>query len=621
LTAGKSGSFRFGLYQQVPIVLRLRTTNRSLYSYLAALLGAKSVADETRAERRARVLRQIFEWGRTPEEGGGQGAASAPEEPEVPSPAGRAKVRVLPRPGGKKPDEVDAELREATLRRLTSLCQEEAPGSATDEAVEGGAPSPMASPAPETGKAAGGPVSESSDTELSEAIPQIPAPLLPAAVAEPDPQLAYRAHHDALTGLPNRPAFEEWMRHGLSYARRYGRSVAVLFIDLDGFKKVNDTFGHVCGDAVLREAGHRFQSALRESDIVARWGGDEFVAGLLEVGNRDDAARAASKLLQAVEGPFLVEGHEVSISASIGISVHPEDGAGLPELIRKADQAMYEGKREGRKGLPMTAEAQRSGSAPPLLIEGQLRHALERQEFRLYYQPQFDLRTGRLHSLEALIRWNHPRLGLMQASTFLPLAERSRHILPISEWALKTACGQIRKLREAGHEVHVGVNISAADFDQEDFAALVERAVEAAGADPQLLQLDFPEGLLVRDLAASEEKLKGLRRMGIGVCVDDFGSSYGSLEYVQRLHVDGLKLDSELIRRLQGEERGPILVRSLITLAKSAGARANAEGVETRHELEVLKEAGCDCAQGFLLGMPAPAEEIFTKGNLPTLAV
>lgn len=529
--------------------------------YLTSLLGARPVP-EVKAQRRERILKQVFEW-----DDRFQGDVRQKEGPKVEL---QTELTAMPLFGSRKRSDSgakrvngDQELRQATLERLASLCKE------------------------------------------------APAP---------DPELAYRAHHDALTGLPNRPAFEERMKQGLAYARRYQRSLAVLFIDLDGFKSVNDSFGHSCGDAVLREAGQRFQSALRESDLVARWGGDEFVAGLLEVGSRADAGIAAAKLQEALTEPFVAEGQQIKLSASIGISLFPEDGTDLATLVRKADLAMYQGKKGGKNGAQFSS-GEEASSREPLLIEGHLRHALERREFSLYYQPQYDLRTGKLAALEALLRWKHPRLGVVQPASFLPLAEKSWLMLPISAWTMETACRQIRRLREAGIEdVRVAVNISASEFAREDFVSSLARTMEAAGAIPEYLELDVPEGVLASNLERAAERLKELKGLGVGISADDFGSSRTSLEYVQRLPIDGLKLDPRLVRGLAEAGHRPLLVRSLIALAQSAGLRANAEGVETVQELEALRSAGCDAAQGYLLGMPAPVEDLISSG-VPVLGV
>lgn len=433
-------------------------------------------------------------------------------------------------------------------------------------------------------------------------------------------ELAFRAHHDALTGLPNRHAFETLTSQGLAYARRYGRPLAILFIDLDGFKSVNDTFGHACGDAVLQQVAHRFRSVLRQSDTIARWGGDEFVVGLLEVGSAGDAWRAAEKLLNALKDPLSVDGRSISLSASIGISIYPEDGADLKTLIEKADQAMYEGRRVATRQSHDGSCQDATGEGRARLVESQLRFALQRGEFFLHYQPQFDLHTGAVCAVEALIRWQHPRLGLMQAGSFLPLAQTSRLILPISAWTLETACSHFAGFsRSSARALRVAVNVSAAQFYQEDFVSEVVAALDRTGADPHFLELDLPEEALTQDLEAANRKLAQLRQLGIRLAADDFGSTYTSLDYIQRLPLDSLKLHPSLIRGLAPEQR-PLLIESIIALAQSASVRAVAEGVETMQELNVVRSAGCDAAQGYLLAMPAPVEEVLAASGVHSLA-
>lgn len=429
--------------------------------------------------------------------------------------------------------------------------------------------------------------------------------------AASDLELSYRAHHDALTGLPNRHAFEERAAHGLAYARRYGRPSAILFLDLDGFKAVNDSLGHAAGDIILREVAQRLRAALRESDIIARWGGDEFVAFLPEVGSHNDAARAAQKLTKALEAPlFSVDGQPICLSASVSASLYPEDGTDLHSLLHKADQAMYASRSRTRQELLGRPETNYENESDPRLIESQLRFALQRNELRLYYQPQFDLHTNRVHAIEALIRWEHPRLGILQAGSFLPLAQRTRLMPEISAWTLKSACRQAALVKQTHHaQLRVAVNISASQFAEEDFISKLAREIEIAGAEPEFIELDLPEAALSQNFEAAFHKLSQLRQLGVRTSVDDFGSVFTSLDYVQRLPLSGIKLDQRFVRGTQ--DHHPLLIQSIIALAQSAGIRAIAEGVETTQQLHLIREAGCDGAQGYLLGMPVPTDQLF----------
>ncbi|MCL6543638.1 MAG: EAL domain-containing protein [Bryobacteraceae bacterium] len=542
------------------MVLRLRSSGDRLTTYLLGKLGPTPSEQARKAERRSRILRQL---------GTSDPNLSEPMPPAEPTtqptqPAGAQLLCQPPQNGsGGLASNPDLDLRKAALERLAVMSSQ---------------------------------------------------------YGALDPELSYRAHHDALTGLPNRHAFEERTNHGLAYARRYGRPMAILFIDLDGFKTVNDSLGHAAGDAVLREVAQRLRSALRESDIIARWGGDEFVAALLEVGSEHDAARAAQKLMDALKEPLSVEGQQICLSASIGISLYPEDGTDLSSLLRKADQEMYESRSRTRQALSKRPVVDPMQAGDPRLIESQLKFALQRGEFHLYYQPQFDLHTNRVYAIEALIRWDHPRLGMLQAGSFLPLAQRSRLMPDISAWTMAAASRQAARLKATGlGQIRVAVNISASQFAAGDFVTTLGRALDAAGAEPEFLELDLPEVVLAEDWQTALHKLNQLRGLGVHVSVDDFGSLFTSLDYVQRLPLSGLKLDQRLVRGTQDQQS--LLIQSIIALAQTAGIRAIAEGIETAQQLQLVRNAGCDGAQGYLLGMPVPAEELHLASLLPAASL
>lgn len=537
------------------MVLKLRSSGDGLGAYLLGRLSSKQSQKALKMNRRTRILRQ---------------------------------------PGAQNPD--------------PSVPLMESAGSLIQPSVAAAPPAPLHD----------GPSAQTSNpqndlrTATLERLAAMSGPYAP-----PDPELSYRAHHDALTGLPNRHAFEERATHGLAYAKRYGRPTAILFLDLDGFKAVNDTLGHAAGDTVLFEVAQRLRTALRESDIIARWGGDEFVAFLPEVSNEYDAAKAAQKLTDALEAPICVDGEPIRLSASVGASLYPTDGTDLPSLLRKADQAMYASRSRTRQGLPGRPGTNSGNESDPRLIESQLRFALQRDEFHLYYQPQFDLHTNRIYAIEALIRWEHPRLGILQAGSFLPLAQRTRLMPEISAWTLRSACRQAALVKLADKaQLRVAVNISPSHFAEDDFVPKLAREIEAAGAEPELIELDLPEAALSENFDAAFHKLNQLRQLGVHISVDDFGSTFTSLDYVQRLPLSGLKLDQRFVRGTQNHQ--PILIQSIIALAQSAGIRAIAEGVETAQQLDLVRNSGCDGAQGYLLGIPLPLERLLSGQLLPT---
>ena len=424
-------------------------------------------------------------------------------------------------------------------------------------------------------------------------------------------QLAHKAHHDSLTGLPNRAAFEEHLKRAIAGARRSKHPLGILSIDLDRFKLVNDNLGHDAGDRVLCEVSRRLEGCLRETDIVARWGGDEFLVGLPELRDRQDALIVAGKLTEALRPPIEIDGHTFVTSATIGVSLYPDDGQDLVSLMRNADRAMYRAKSAGRNGFqPYTAglgeEARRR-----LELENQLGGALERRELLLHYQPQFELRTGHLAGLEALLRWQHPSLGLLQPAEFIPIAEDSGLIVPIGAWVLQEACRQIRRLDEGGcGPVRVSANVSGLQFARPEFVELVAQAMREAGIEPNLLELELTESLVMQDFGQASSRIAELRDLGVQVTIDDFGTGYSSLSYLQRLPIDNLKIDKSFIQDLGDSKIGSQLFQSIVGLAQKLHILATAEGVESIAQLSVSESAGCDRVQGYLFGMPLPADQI-----------
>ena len=420
-------------------------------------------------------------------------------------------------------------------------------------------------------------------------------------------QLAYQALHDALTGLPNRSLLERRLDRALADARRHNWQLAVLFLDLDRFKQINDTLGHALGDLVLQRAARRLEGCLRKSDCLARMGGDEFTVLLTELADSRDALRVAEKLLASFEKPFPIEGRDLFLTCSIGISLYPRDGQDAVTLQRKADTAMYRAKSRGKNSCEFFAPEFGVAALERLEIENSLRRALDNQELHLYYQPQMDA-AGKLAGFEALLAWNHPKLGLTSPAQFIPVAEESGMIVPIGSWVLAEACRQAAVWQHSGcPRVRVAVNVSATQFSRMDFTQTVTEALSASGLDPSLLELELTEGVVVRDLEESIRQMERVRALGVGISIDDFGTGYSSLSYLRRLPIDALKIDQSFLQEIDREPNTIPLVKAIVALAHGLRLTVVAEGVENQGQLEALRSVGCDLFQGYLLGEPLPA--------------
>lgn len=423
-------------------------------------------------------------------------------------------------------------------------------------------------------------------------------------------RLAYQAQHDPLTGLPNRTMLEDRLRQALTLARRQAKMVAVAYVDLDRFKFINDTLGHGVGDILLKEAAQRLEGAVRESDTLARPGGDEFVAVLFGIETARDAQAVGERIIETMRQPFQVMGHELFVSASVGLSLFPQDGEDAATLQKHADVAMYEAKNRGRNRFQQFAREMNSASGERLEIENHLHRALERGELELYYQPQFQLSSGELGGAEALLRWNHPKWGLVLPGRFVPVAEESGLIIPISLWVLQEACRQHQLWRRAGFPpVRVAVNISATQFTRSNLAEKVAEVLAANEMHPRYLEVELTEGVLMRDVEDSTRQIAELRELGVRISIDDFGTGYSSLSYLQRLPIDDLKIDKCFVEGIGQTASTQALVQAIVGLAHGLNMTATAEGVETENELAVLRALGCDRVQGYLLGRPAPAQQ------------
>jgi diguanylate cyclase (GGDEF)-like protein/PAS domain S-box-containing protein len=429
-------------------------------------------------------------------------------------------------------------------------------------------------------------------------------------------RIQYMAHHDMLTGLPNRAYLTERLTTILALARRHGTLVAIMFIDLDNFKTVNDSLGHHVGDAMLKEVAARIKEVLREADLVSRLGGDEFLVILADFAAPEDAAKVADKLLQTISAPIGLHGQQLLANASIGISVFPRDGDNADDLIRRADAAMYSAKDHGRGHSRFYTPGLLDEGAETQAQESRLRQAVQRGEFVVFYQPQLKVDDLRLVGIEALVRWRHPERGLIDPSEFIELAETRGLIDEIGQYVLREACRQNKAWQSAGFAaLPISVNVSAVQFRRGDLVAGVTRVLEETGLEGRYLELELTESLLM-DKEVVGEALARLRALGVKITIDDFGTGYSSLSYLKRLPIDKLKIDRSFIDDLGADADDRAIAIAIINLAKTLKLTALAEGVERQEQLDFLRAHGCDEFQGYLAGNPVSAEEFsaFSRG-------
>ncbi|MFB3776240.1 MAG: EAL domain-containing protein [Bryobacteraceae bacterium] len=423
-------------------------------------------------------------------------------------------------------------------------------------------------------------------------------------------RLAHQAQHDSLTGLPNRTLFKEKLHQALLHARKHGWHVAVLFIDLDRFKQINDTLGHPVGDALLQQVARRLEGCIRKTDSLARMGGDEFTILLTELSDSQYSAKVAQKLLDSLKAPIHVDGYELFITASIGISTFPRDGKDAATLERNADSAMYRAKNGGRDNFQMFIPEISAAAFESLELENALRRALEHGELQLRYQPQTDI-DGVLTGLEALMVWNHPRLGVIPPSQFIPLAEESGLIITLGSWALREACRRRAEWQRSWPvPVTVGVNVSVTQFTRPGYVDAVAAVLRETELDPELLELELTESVVMRDIKESARQMQQLRNLGISLSIDDFGTGYSSLSYLRMLPIHTLKIDRSFLREVDSDPNSVPLLKAIVALAHSLRLCVVAEGVESERQLEALRSVGCDRLQGFLIGEPLPAEAV-----------
>ncbi len=449
-------------------------------------------------------------------------------------------------------------------------------------------------------------------------------------------QLAY---YDQVTELPNRSFLTQHLPYVLSQAKRYRRSVALMFIDLDKFKAINDTYGHSVGDDLLSEVGRRLKSCVRDSDCVARtdrvevlapavedgdatvarFGGDEFIVLLSEVAGEQAPAVVADRILKAFNVPVRLAGEDVVVKPSIGIAVYPKDGDDAESLLKSADAAMYLAKESGRDNFQFYTEVLNAAAAKHSSLESDLRHALEAEEILLYYQPKVDLSTGAVVGAEALMRWRRPGIGIVTPSHFIPLAEETGLIVPLGEWVIENACRQLARWEQEGlARVPVSINLSSREFNHERLVRQLRESLAGSGVTPERLELEVSERVLMQDTSASKRILTELKDIGLAVAVDDFGTGYSSLTHLRRLPLDSLKIDRALIRDILSNDDDRAIVEAIIAMAQRIKLATIGEGVETRAQMELLKREGCEAIQGYLVSHPLPVEEFesqFLRGH------
>ena len=426
-------------------------------------------------------------------------------------------------------------------------------------------------------------------------------------------QMDHLAYHDVLTDLPNRMLLQDRLEQAIEVAQRQDRPLALMYMDLDRFKHINDSLGHTVGDQLLQSVARRLMECVRQSDTVSRQGGDEFVLLLPLIEHAEDAALAAQKMLAALTQSHHVAGHDLHISVSIGISIYPDDGRDAQTLIKCADTAMYYAKESGRNNYKFFEPEMNARAVQRQIIEASLRRALEAQEFVLFYQPKINLESGTIVGVEALIRWQHPERGLLSPAEFVSIAEDCGLILPIGRWVLREACRQGQAWRLEGlPPITVAVNTSALEFRAKDFLANLRSTLAETGLEPRYLELELTESVLMRDAESADSVLHALAEMGVKLAIDDFGTGYSSLSYLRRFPIDALKIDQSFVKHMSGNPDDATIVSAVISMGKSLKQRVIAEGVETPEQYGFLRAQQCDEGQGFYFGRPVPAKSLAT---------
>jgi diguanylate cyclase (GGDEF)-like protein/PAS domain S-box-containing protein len=422
--------------------------------------------------------------------------------------------------------------------------------------------------------------------------------------------IEHMAYHDPLTGLPNRLLFADRAHQALNFAMRNQQLIGMLFLDLDHFKNVNDTLGHAAGDQLLKSMTERLRECLRDSDTIGRFGGDEFNILVTQVKQESDVSLVAHKIIRAMSFPFHIEGHEIYLTCSIGISLYPRDCNDVHALIKNADTALYRAKDLGRNNYQIYSPAMNARALERMAMENSLRRVLERNELRVHYQAQVSLLTGKIVGMEALVRWEHEIGEMIQPSVFIPLAEQIGVIAPIGEWVLRTACHQAKAWQQEGFApLRVGINVSASQLQDPKFADVVAHIIHESKIDPKWINLEITESVVMEDVKEAVGKFRQLHDVGITLAIDDFGIGYSSLSYLRDFPVDQLKMDRSFVQNLPRQTNDANIARHIIAMAQEVGLSVIAEGVETAEQYEFLKSLGCNEVQGFLMSKPVPPEK------------
>jgi diguanylate cyclase (GGDEF)-like protein/PAS domain S-box-containing protein len=431
-----------------------------------------------------------------------------------------------------------------------------------------------------------------------------------SARKEAEERVQYLATHDEMTGLANRALFTQLLKHAFETGRRYSRTFALLFIDLDRFKQINDSLGHAGGDLLLKEMAARFLACVRSSDVVARLGGDEFVVLVQEVAGKQQVAAVARNILAAAIRPLQIFGQEVRVTASVGVSLFPGDGEDEQALMKNADTAMYQAKEEGKNNFQFYSAALKAHTVEKLALESHLRHAVERSEFDVFYQAKVSIHTGEIRGVEALLRWHNPTLGHVSPAQFIPITEETGMIIPIGRWVIRKACEQVRNWNgQALPPVCISVNLSPRQFSDPELVPFIKRTLTETGIDPSRLELEITESMVMHNQERSLQKLNEIKALGIRIAIDDFGTGYSSLSQLKKFPVDTLKVDRSFIREIETDEEDRAITTAIITMGKTLGLTIVAEGVETAEQQTFLSNNDCDEIQGYYFSKPIPCAD------------
>ncbi|MGG3009809.1 EAL domain-containing protein [Brevibacillus parabrevis] len=416
------------------------------------------------------------------------------------------------------------------------------------------------------------------------------------------------AYHDALTDLPNRRMYTQHLSREIMQAKRFQSNLAVLFLDLDRFKDVNDSFGHDVGDLLLVEAANRLKACLRPTDVVARLGGDEFTVLLSQLADREEAAALANQIMEALQRPFILQDHSFNMSCSIGIALYPQDGDNADDLLKRADTALYTVKSRGKNGYDFFDPTMEAKSLERILMENELRKAIEQEQFQIYYQPKIDIATDTLTGMEALVRWVHPELGVIPPNRFIPIAEETGMIIALGEWILRQACRQNKIWHDQGYLLKVSVNLSARQIYQKDLVEMIKQILAETELAAEWLELEITESIFVK-MEEATAVLQQIRDIGIHISIDDFGTGYSSFSYIKSLPVDTIKIDASFIRDIHHNQESQAIVKAIVTIAQSLNMNVIAEGIELNDQAAALQQNGCDHGQGYLFSRPLATDD------------